>query len=285
MAAATDAKPKLKIVEGGSKDAARPASLSLTDRADALAKGDLAASTRRAYSQGRSRFAAWCADHGHESLPASPETVRLYLTDHAETCRPATLSRRLVSICRAHKEAAHEPPTRSEAVRRQFHAICCQEGVSQAQKSAIAIEQLREVTGALPTTTLGVRDEALLLLGFAGAFRRSEIVALNTSDIQALPEELLVTLRRSKTDQTGKGRTIAIPQGVNADTCPVRAFQAWVKEGGIKSGTLLRVIDRHGNVSGRWLCDLSVARVMQRSLVWVGVDAAPYATHTCARTW
>jgi site-specific recombinase XerD len=293
------AKPKLKIVDRppARKNAATRAlpsaqsvpsvtaartqtSKTLADKADQLAKGDLASSTRRAYTCDWSHFAVWCRDNGHEPLPASAETVRLYLTDHAETYRPATLSRRLVAVCRAHKEAGHEPPTRSEIVRRQFRAICRQEGVAQAQKSAITIEQLRSMTSALPPTLQGVRDRGLLLIGFAGAFRRSELVALNVADVSLAPEGLLITLRRSKTDQTGKGRVIAIPLGTNRETCPVQAYQAWVQAGGITTGPLFRAIDQHGNVSGKRLCDRSVARIVQRSLERVGVDATAYAAHS-----
>jgi site-specific recombinase XerD len=253
----------------------------LSDLADALAENLVASSTRRAYTHDWSHFATWCRDQKRESLPADPETVRLYLTDHAATYRPATLGRRLVAICRAHKEAGHEPPTRAESVRNQLRAIRRREGTAQNGKTALTVEQLRAMMATMPEETLvGKRDRALLLLGFAGAFRRSELVGLDTSDVSLQPQGLLITLRRSKTDQEGAGRSVGVPQGINAVTCPVRAYQTWIKAAGIQTGPVFRPIDRHGNVGTRRLTGESAAAVVKRSVAAIGLDSDPYAGHS-----
>lgn len=279
---AKKAVPGLRLVN--ISDAAALPPQSLSDLADALAENLVAASTKRAYTHDWSHFARWCMEQRRESLPADPDTVRLYLTDHAETYRPATLGRRLVAICRAHKEAGHEPPTRAESVRNQLRAIRRTQGTAQARKTALTVEQLREMMASLPTgTPAGQRDRALLLLGFAGAFRRSELVGLDVADLSIQPQGLLITLRRSKTDQEGQGRTIGIPQGVNEATCPVRAYLAWIaviKAAGIKSGPLFRSIDRHGNVSSRRLTGESAAAVVKKAVTAIGLDADPYAGHS-----
>ncbi|MES2463583.1 MAG: tyrosine-type recombinase/integrase [Armatimonadota bacterium] len=257
---------------------------SLQDMADALAQNLVASSTRRAYTHDWSHFVRWCADQKREPLPATADTVRLYLTDHAQTYRPATLGRRLVAICRAHKAAGLEPPTRAESVRNQLRAIRRTQGTAQSRKTALTIEKLREMIATLPSeTTRGKRDRALLLLGFAGAFRRSELVGLDVADVSMEPQGLLVTLRRSKTDQEGAGRTVGIPTGINEATCPVRAYQAWIaviKAAGIRCGPVFRSIDRHGNVSTRRLTGESAATVVKKAVSALGLDSDPYAGHS-----
>lgn len=254
---------------------------SLSDLADALAENLVAASTKRAYTHDWSHFARWCMEQRRESLPADLDTVCLYLTDYAETYRPATLGRRLVAICRAHKEAGHEPPTRAESVKNQLRTIRRTQGTAQARRTALTVEQLRKMMASLPTgTPAGQQDRALLLLGFAGAFRRSELVGLDVADLSIQSQGLVITLRRFKTDQEGQGRSIGIPQGVNEATCPVRAYLAWTRAAGIKSGPLFRSIDRHGNVSSRRLTGESAAAVVKKAVTAIGLDADPYAAHS-----
>jgi integrase len=130
----------------------------------------------------------------------------------------------------------------------------------------------------LPENLLGARDAALLLMGFAGAFRRSELVGLNWEDVEAAPEGLVVAIRRSKTDPEGRGRRIAIPYGRRL--CPVRALAAWRELAGAESGPVFRPLDRHGNIRDQRLSDKAVARVVKRSLEAAGVKAAAYAGHS-----
>ena len=132
---------------------------------------------------------------------------------------------------------------------------------------------------ATDATLIGLRDRALILLGFAGAFRRAEIVSLDVGDLGFNRDGLTVTLRRSKTDQQGQGRKIGIPYGSNPETCPVRTLQAWLEEGGVTEGPLFRSLNRHGALQGR-LSPVGVARVVKKLAERAGLDPAKYAGHS-----
>src|SRR6266849_4118980 len=115
-----------------------------------------------------------------------------------------------------------------------------------------------------PTAVIGVRDRALLLVGFAGAFRRSELASLDVADVTFGGDGLIVQLRRSKTDQEGKGRKVGLPFGSNPLTCPVRSLRAWLDVASIASGAIFRAVDRHGNIAVTRLTDQSVALIVKR---------------------
>ncbi len=172
------------------------------------ARGSKAASTQRAYGADWRDFEVWCGAHGLAALPASPETVALYLTVRAETCKPATLARRVAAISRAHQLADQPTPTTSATVRAVVSGIRRAKGTAQAVKAPVVTRELRTMVEALPPTLLGRRDRALLLLGFAGAFRRGELVALDVADVTETADGLVVTIRRSKTDQEGASRKV-----------------------------------------------------------------------------
>jgi integrase len=135
------------------------------------------------------------------------------------------------------------------------------------------------MVAALPPGVIGIRDKALLLVGFAGALRRSELVALTVADLDFTPEGLVVALRRSKTDQEGKGRKIGIPPG-RARTCPVRALQDWLEAAGIGEGAVFRGVNRHGQVADKPLTGRSVARIIQRAAERAGLDSTRFAGHS-----
>lgn len=240
-----------------------------------------APNTLRAYRSDWGHFTAWCAEHGLESLPAAPETVALYLTQLAEAGRKAsTLQRRLSAISQAHQAAGQASPTQHAAVRATWAGIRRALGTAAAGKAPALTETVRAMVGALPDTLGGLRDRALLLLGFAGAFRRSELVGLNVEDLSVTGAGLVVTLRRSKTDQEGTGRPVGIPYGSSADTCPVRAVQAWCAAAGITSGPLFRAVNRHGQVAAGRLSDKAVALVVKRAAAAAGLDPQHYAGHS-----
>jgi integrase len=148
------------------------------------------------------------------------------------------------------------------------------------QKAAALIDDIRRMVDAAGAGLIGVRDRALILLGFAGAFRRSELVALDLADCSFGKDGLTVALRRSKTDQEGQGRKVGIPYGSNPGTCPVRNMQEWIQQAGISSGPVFRSINRHGQVQPAGLAGIDVARIVKKLAVKAGLDAAKFAGHS-----
>jgi integrase len=153
-------------------------------------------------------------------------------------------------------------------------------GVAPAQKSAALTDDIRAMVEATDSGLIGMRDRALILLGFAGAFRRSELVGLSVEDCEFGNDGLTVTLRRSKTDQTGAGRKIGVPYGSNPETCPVRTLQLWIEQVAITGGLLFRSITRHGQIRSGGLSGGDVARVVKKLAERAGLDPAKYAGHS-----
>lgn len=153
-------------------------------------------------------------------------------------------------------------------------------GAPPAAVAPAVVEEIRAMVAALPPRLLGARDRALLLVGFASGFRRSELVALDVADVEFRREGLLITLRRSKTDPAGQGRPVGIPYGSTPATCPVRALQDWLAGAGISEGPVFRPVNRHGRVRPGRLSDRAVARVVPRSAQAAGLDAVRYAGHS-----
>jgi len=135
------------------------------------------------------------------------------------------------------------------------------------------------MTGPLGDDLRGLRDRALLLVGFAGAFRRSELVAINCKNLEWAHGGLIVTLQRSKTDQEGRGRCVPIPRG-SSDLGPVKALDAWMRSAGIEEGRVFRAIDCHGNINGDGLSPESVARIIKKRAAAVGLDPARFSGHS-----
>ena len=239
-----------------------------------------APNTLRGYRADWQDFTAWCVHHERASLPALPETVALYLTMLAETRKCSTLQRRLSAISQAH-QAAHLPtPTTESAVRATWAGIRRVKGTLQEGKTPTLTADIRRMADVIPDTKTGVRDRALLLLGFAGAFRRSELVALTRADLVIASEGITVLLRRSKTDQEGQGRKVGIPYGSRPHTCPVRALLAWLALAEIEAGPLFRGIHRNGTILPRALSDRSVALIVKKTAGAAGLDPALYAGHS-----
>jgi len=243
--------------------------------ADAKAKN-----TRKAYRSDWKRFESWCTKNGLDPLPAAPTTVAFYLSAHADKLKISTLTRHLATISQAHKTAGLESPTASPQVRAVFQGIKRAHGTAVDAKRPVLVPDLRRMMDALPGTTIGVRDRALLLLGFAGAFRRSELVAVDVDDIEQTDDGLTVTVRHSKTDQEQAGRKIGIPYGSDPATCPVRAVKAWLEISGITTGALFRSVTRHGRVNDKRLSDRAVAEVVKRTAKAADLDPAQLAGHS-----
>jgi len=236
--------------------------------------------TRRAYRADWEHFTSWCHLAGVSSLPADPDTVALYVTDMAGTFKPSTISRRMVSIAQAHKAAGHPSPTTDERVRLVNAGIRRVHGVAPTQARPVVTEDLRCMVATCVDDPAGIRDRALLLIGFAAALRRSELVGLDTSDVEETNDGLVITVRRSKTDQEGAGRRIGVPYGSNPATCPVRAWRAWTETAGISEGSLFRSIDRHGNTAEGRLSDRGVALIVKRRAEAAGIDPDTVSGHS-----
>jgi site-specific recombinase XerD len=250
----------------------------LAGRAADYARAGTAASTRRAYDRDWAAFAHWCAEHDAVPLPALPQVVGLYLTHLAERLAVATLGRRLAAISTMHRLHGHRLDTRHPAIRDVLRGIRRSKGTAQRRVVAATTPLLRAMLGTCDSSLTGTRDRALLLLGFAAALRRSEIVALNVEDLTDAPEGLRLTIRRSKTDQEGAGETLGVVRTGSA-TCPIAALRAWCDAAAITEGRMFRRIDRHGNV-GAALTDQSVALILKKRAALAGLDPTNYSGHS-----
>lgn len=245
-------------------------------------KAAKAANTLRANSTDWSAFIAWCYEENRQPAPAAPETVADYIAHMAaEGRKVSTIRRHLSSISQAHDAAGVENnPAKSLLVRATVKGMGNTLGTAPTQKKAAKTSDIRLMVEQLPGTLGGLRDRALLLVGFAGAFRRSELVGLNVEDMLVNLEGLTITLRRSKTDQEGQGMRKAIVHGESESTCPVRALQAWLEAAGITSGPIFRRVSTGGNAARERLTDKSVALIVKRSALAAGLDASQYAGHS-----
>ena len=243
-----------------------------------LAKAEKAASTRKAYGTDFRLFEAWCATRSVAALLAAPETVAAYLAANAGTSKASTLGRRIAAIRYAHKLAAHPLPTDAEGVKATMRGIRRTHGSARVRKAPALAGKVIGMVATAPDKLAGLRDRALLLIGFGGALRRSELVALDVADIQETETGLLVTIRSSKTDQEREGATIAIARGDVA--CPAKALREWLEAAGIESGPIFRPIDKAGTVRASRLTDRSVANIVKAYAGRAGFDASTFSGHS-----
>jgi site-specific recombinase XerD len=225
-------------------------------------------------------FRAWCVGRGVKALPSSPETVAAFLAHEAANGSAAsTVTRRCAAIRYAHRLAEFEPPTNSERVRATLRGIRRSVGAAAARKAPVLADTARAMALAAPEGLKGLRDRALLLLGFAGAFRRSELVALNVRDLEETEEGLKIIIRRSKTDQEGHGETIAIVRG-HGMSCPVKAVKAWLEGAGIREGPVFRPVAKGGRLGARRLTDKSVCDLVKSYATLLGLKASDFGAHS-----
>jgi site-specific recombinase XerD len=254
--------------------------VALDDRVNDYVRSSKATSTIRAYRSDWRAFTAWCETHGVDALPASPETIARYLTDLAGVRAIATLQRRITSISIAHQTAGHESPTRSSLVRETWRGIRRTFGVESKGKAPLRSADIRTLVATLDLSTpIGVRDRALLVVGFAGAFRRSELVALDVDDVDQSADGLVVHIRRSKTDQEGEGASIGLPFGSDPSTCPVRTLRAWLDLADISAGAIFRHLPRGGGLGDRMSGRAAATRV-KRACAAADLDPTRYGGHS-----
>ena len=268
------------------------------DAARGFAERAKAENTKRAYRADWRCFRSWCAERGLDALPADPATVALYVADKAAPSdgdaplKVSTLERRLAAISQAHRLSGLPSPasTREEPLHSVWAGLVRTRGRARAKVAPALTPDVVAMVEALPTmeaadgsrrlTTAGKRDRALLLVGFAGALRRSELAGLEVGDLAFGADGLRVRLRVSKTDQERAGAVLGLHYGDRPLTCPVRATQDWLRHIAITEGPILRGVDRHGNVSGRALGGGSVARIVKRAAGRAGLDPAAYSGHS-----
>lgn len=263
---------------------------SLADEAAGYASRARADNTRRAYHSDWSDFLSFCREQGCTPLPASPQTVVLYITARARTMKASSIRRRLSSIAQAHALAGHPSPTREAPVRLVWDGIKRTLGTAPDQKAPAIASDIRLMLNSLPLSIKATnpaardrllsRDRALLLVGFAGGFRRSELTALTIGDCVFNSRGLIITIRRSKTDQEGAGRNLGIAPQPDPAVCPVRALKAWLKLLDCEDGPIFRSIDKHGHIAGEALSPHVVALVVKRAAGAAGLEVDKYAGHS-----
>lgn len=234
----------------------------------------LSDNTRKAYRNDLTHYRAWGG-----TVPASAEQIAAYLTAHAGVLSIATLQRRLVSITKAHTMQGYPDPVHSDLVKLTMRGIRRVHGKPQAQVSPILKEDLTVMLSHIPDTVKGKRDRALLLLGFCGALRRSELAAVKVENLEFIAQGIILTLPRSKTDQTGQGRKIGIPRG-RGRICPVMAVNEWIVQSGADAGALFRGVTKGGMISGNKLSDRAIADIIKHYARKAGLNPEKYSGHS-----
>ena len=213
-----------------------------------FARRSIARNTERGYRSDWADFLEFCDEHGRRALPADPETVSLYYAGLARAgARASTIQRRQAAVKKAHQLAGVPSPTDDVRPRSVMAGIRRELGVRPVQKAPLMTDLVKQLLEKIPDdTAAGLRDRALILLGFSSGRRRSELVGLDVEDLREVPEGYRVLIRRSKTDQEGAGQEIGIPYGQHSETCPVIALKAYLMAAGLESGPLFRPATKNG---------------------------------------
>lgn len=240
----------------------------------------IAANTKKAYQSDYHQFENWCKVAGVKALPATPAVVAEYFSHMATSgSKASTIDRRKAAIRLAHVSAGLNDVTNHSLVQATLKGIKRSLGTAPAKKSPVLTNDVKAMIDTLDDSLKGLRDKALLLVGFTAGMRRSEIVAIDTDHVEECVEGIRLLIPRSKTDQEGAGRVIGIRRGSNPATCPVRALNAYMTAAGIESGSVFRSINRHGQVGGR-LTAQSVALVVKASAKAAGLNPETYSGHS-----
>jgi len=242
-------------------------------------KKALSPSTVKFYGIDLRIFSQWCESMELQTLPATPDTVARFLAQQTSSgIKPATLTRRLAAIRMAHEANGFANPTQHKGVKAVFKGIKREKGTAQDKKAPLTAERMTAMIAHCPNTLTGLRDKALLLLGFAGAFRRSELVALMVNDIERTPEGIKIKIRKSKTDQEGQGQVIAIPNGTNFRVVDV--LTTWLNTANITEGALFRSIKKGGALQPTALTSRSVANIVKQYAGLAGLTVDDFSGHS-----
>lgn len=237
--------------------------------------------TWAAYESDLRAWRRWCGDNDVDPLPVTSETIVWWLQSQAaQGYAVSTIARRLVTIRQAHRRGGFPDPTDDEGVRTVWSGVRRRLGTAQRQVKPITIETLRRLSDALDDDLAGLRDRALLVVGFAGGFRRSEVAALTVEDVEITEGGLVVLLRRSKGDQEGRGRKVGLPYGSKPQTCPVRTLAAWMDAADISEGPIFRAVSMHGRVGTYAISGRAVAEIVKRTVLRAGLDPTRFSGHS-----
>jgi site-specific recombinase XerD len=238
-------------------------------------------STLKAYRSDWANFTMFCTDRKIAALPAAPENIADYLAWLAISKKTATIQRHLASISVAHKTAGFSSPASDEIVRLTMSGIRRTLGCAQTRKTPIRVREIRAILVDWGVDIRSIRDKAILLTAYGAALRRSELVALELSDIKIVPEGMVLRLRRSKGDQTGMGQEVAVMRGHREETCPVRAMEDWLAASGIVAGPLFRSVIGNDSISCSALSDRGVARILKKLAKRAGLNPESVSGHSC----
>ena len=234
-------------------------------------KNSKSTNTLRAYKADYKDFAAFCIKHGFKSMPTEPKILSLYLTHLSQTSKFSTLKRRLASISVIHRLSGHYIDTKHPMITENLMGIKRIKGSHQKAKKPILINDLKSIINVIDkdqNEKKRAKNRALILVGFAGGFRRSELVSIQIEDIDFVNEGVKIFIKRSKTDQSGEGMTKGIPYFSNQNYCPVISLKNWLKKSEIKSGKIFDISDR------------SVALTIKKYTAIAGLDSKKYSGHS-----
>ncbi len=247
-------------------------------------KSSKADNTLRAYRSDFRDFAAFCSKHSLKSLPSEPKIISLYLTHLSKNSKISTLRRRLVSISMVHKLKGLYLDTKHPIIVENLMGIRRVKGSIQKGKKPILINHLKLIINAIDQykyeKVKKLRDKSIILIGFGGGFRRSELISINYEDLEFVPEGLKITIRRSKTDQFGEGMIKGLPYFNNVNYCPVLNLKKWLEISKIKSGPIFRRFSKGSSITNNRLTDQSVALLIKQYLNLAGIENKNYAGHS-----
>ncbi len=240
--------------------------------------------TLRAYKSDFKDFGAFCAKHGFKSMPSEPKVVSLYLTHLSANSKISTLRRRLVSIGVVHKLKGHYLDTKHPAIIENLMGIKRKKGSIQTGKKPILINHLKQIIKVIDEQKIEkikkLRNKALILVGFSGGFRRTELVSIDHEDLDFVEEGVKITLRRSKTDQFGEGQIKGLPYFNKEEYCPVNSLKNWIYLSKIKTGPIFRRFAKGSILTNHRLTDQSVVLIIKECLKLAGIENQNYSGHS-----